>query len=186
MLKKTLFAGAIVASLGFSAAASADSLNIGNTPLGSDTFTATSISFVNPGSVGPVSGIFGSLACASCLQMTNFNSGSTNFTVFTVNTGTHTDTTTLTSVTFTGTADALTIRGTGTTVIDGGAATPIAFILTTQVAPGQEGTATSYSGSITTVPLPGTWSMLLGSLLGLGLFAYYGSKKQARSVSMLA
>ncbi len=46
---------------------------------------------------------------------------------------------------------------------------------------------TGASGNIdvSATPLPSTWTMLIASLLGLGLFAYRGSKKRSSSVSML-
>lgn len=39
--------------------------------------------------------------------------------------------------------------------------------------------------TISPSPLPSTWTMLIASLLGLGLFAYRGSKKRSCGVSML-
>ena len=41
--------------------------------------------------------------------------------------------------------------------------------------------AISYTGmgSLTTTPIPSTWLMLLSGLVGLGFFAYRGSKKGA-------
>jgi hypothetical protein len=38
---------------------------------------------------------------------------------------------------------------------------------------------------LATTPLPSTWTMLIASLLGLGLFAYRGSKRRSQGVSML-
>jgi hypothetical protein len=55
--------------------------------------------------------------------------------------------------------------------------------LTTQ---GTPGVSTSYSGTVTATPLPSTWMMLIASLVGLGLFAYHGSKKRESSLGMLA
>ncbi len=38
---------------------------------------------------------------------------------------------------------------------------------------------------ISATPLPSTWTMLIASLLGLGLFAYRGSKNRRQGISML-
>jgi len=38
---------------------------------------------------------------------------------------------------------------------------------------------------LSATPLPSTWTMLIASLLGLGLFAHRGSKKRSQGVSML-
>jgi hypothetical protein len=140
--------------------------------LGSDTYTATSIAFVNPGSAGPSTGIFAGFNCSNCVNMNNFSSGTaTPFTVFTVTNGANTDVVTLSSDVFNFNAgnNTLTITGFGNSVINGGAATPVSFSLTTQVA-GQVGPTfgpTSYSGSISTVPLPGTLALFGSGLVGL-------------------
>ncbi len=46
---------------------------------------------------------------------------------------------------------------------------------------------TGASGTIdvSATPLPSTWTMLIASLLGLGLFAYRGSKNRRQGISML-
>ena len=54
-MKKYLYAAACAASLAFSETAWADTLSFGSLP-GSDTFTATSITIVNPGNIGPIAG----------------------------------------------------------------------------------------------------------------------------------
>jgi hypothetical protein len=41
----------------------------------------------------------------------------------------------------------------------------------------------SESGSLTTTPLPSTWLMLLGGLVGLGFFVYRGPKKNAAALA---
>ncbi len=48
-------------------------------------------------------------------------------------------------------------------------------------------TTTGASGTIdvNATPLPSTWTMLIASLLGLGLFAYRGSKNRRQGISML-
>ena len=56
----------------------------------------------------------------------------------------------------------------------------------TIVASGANNT-TGASGTIdiSATPLPSTWTMLIASLLGLGLFAYRGSKNRRQGISML-
>jgi hypothetical protein len=50
---------------------------------------------------------------------------------------------------------------------------------------GNAGAQESTSINLTAAPLPSTWTMLGASLFGLGLLAYGGSSKRARSVSLL-
>jgi hypothetical protein len=164
-MKKILFAVAFAISAALGGTASADTLNFANTPNGSDVFTATSISFVNPGSVGPTDGIFAGLNCTNCLTMTNFTSATaTPFIVLTSTAGPVS--VSLSSVTFTGTNLALTITGSGTATVGANPAQQIAFILTTQTT--VAGTPTSYSGTISTiVPLPGALVLFGSGLVGL-------------------
>ena len=56
------------------------------------------------------------------------------------------------------------------------------FVAPTDAANGQNASLTE---DIQATPLPSTWTMLIASLLGLGLFTYRGSKKRPSSVSML-
>jgi hypothetical protein len=74
----------------------------------------------------------------------------------------------------------LTILGNGyVTTSNTSTETPISFDLTAQ------GSLGSFSATITTTPLPSTWAMLIASLLGVGLLAYRGSKKQSHVLSSL-
>jgi len=180
MNKKLIFAIAGAVSICLGGAASADTLNFGNTPNGSDTFTSTSISFVNPGSTGPVNGIFTGFGCSNCLTMFGFTSSTaTPFEVLSVSNGGNTDNIFLSSVSFVTIAGGIDILGIGTSVINGGPAQAISFFLTTQGTPGEP---TSYSGTVTTTPVPPTWLMFTASLFGLALFAYRGSKKRASAM----
>lgn len=184
LFKQTLVVAAVTAFL--SGAALADTINIGSVP-GSDTFTATEITFTNPGNTGPIIGAYWSAfgsGCGSCINwspLTLTAGGGTE--VLTIQVGSIIDTIDLTSYTFSGTADNLTVTGFGTSQFTGGPLVNIVFALTTQVTPGNEGLPTSYSGSIST-PLPPAWTMLIASLLGLGFMAYRGSKKQSQALSM--
>jgi hypothetical protein len=56
------------------------------------------------------------------------------------------------------------------------------FLAPTDAAGGQTASLTI---DLQATPLPSTWTMLIASLLGLGLFAYRGSKKRSQGVSML-
>jgi len=166
MYKKLLFAAACAASIAFSGPASADTLNFANTPNGSDTFTATSIAFVNPGSVGPTSGIWSGLNCSDCLTMSDFNSGTgTPFQVLQIVSGLNTVDVFLNSFSFIGDSNLLNITGFGTASINGGSAFDIAFALTTQTT--VAGESTSFSGTLSTVPIPGALILFGSGMLGL-------------------
>src|ERR1041385_575542 len=68
---------------------------------GTDNFTATTISFTNPASINGDSGSFAGLGtCATCVTMSNFNSSSTNFQVYTATNNGLTTTLTLSSAHF--------------------------------------------------------------------------------------
>lgn len=56
------------------------------------------------------------------------------------------------------------------------------FLAPTDAANGQTASLTE---DIQATPLPSTWTMLIASLLGIGLFAYRGSKRRSQGVSML-
>jgi hypothetical protein len=103
--------------------------------------------------------------------MSNFTSGTaTPFTVASITTGGNTDVISLSSEVFSFNAplNSLTITGFGTSSVNGGAGTPISFSLTTQnTGGGVGGTNVSYSGTIATVPLPGTLALFGSGLVGL-------------------
>lgn len=184
MYKNLVAAAAISACL--SGAALADTLNFANTPSGSASYTnAGSVTAVsNPGSTGPATvGYFATFSqCASCTTLFSFTSASTNFEFMSITTGGHTDIIDLSSVVFqySNNNTDLVILGSGTSQIDGGALQAIALNFTIQ---GGANTNDSYSGVISTTPLPGTWALLLTALLGFGMFAYRGSKKQAQTLN---
>jgi hypothetical protein len=164
MNKKLLFAAAGAISLALGGAASADSLNFSGFP-GADTFTATSIDITNPGTAHPVSGIFVSLDNGSVVfGPTSWVSGGGTETM-TVTAGANVDVISITGYTFSGTATDMTINGTGTEALNGGASTAIHFILTTQAA--NAGDSTSFSGSVSTVPLPGALLLFGSGLVGI-------------------
>jgi hypothetical protein len=172
LFNKLLIAAAV--SIGLSGTAWADILNFANTPNGNVTYSATSVSFVNPGSTGPVSGIFSGFGCTNCVTMTSFNSASTNFDVMTVMNGGNTLTVHLASVSFPP-GPTLSVFGSGTESINGGASTPISFVLTSQ---GPAGSPVSYSGTITTVPLPGALA-----LFGTGMVGFWGWSRKRRKAA---
>src|SRR5262245_21253389 len=104
MIKKLLFAAACAASMAFGgAAAKADIVNLTSSP-GSNTFTATSITFQNqPGSVAPpITGIFSvfTTATATTFAPVLWNAASGNETLTFTGPAANTPTFTFTTVTF--------------------------------------------------------------------------------------
>src|SRR5690348_16917719 len=91
MNKALLFAVAASISMGLSGVASAIPLAPGSTLSlnGSDSFTSTSITFINPANIGGETGSFAVLSnCTGCVTMTSFNSGTaTPFTMYTATEG---------------------------------------------------------------------------------------------------
>jgi PEP-CTERM motif len=73
----------------------------------------------------------------------------------------------------------MSITGAGTSQINSGTIQPITFALTTQLAAGTPaGTATSFSGSINTVPLPGALVLFGSGLVGLVALGRRRKKQQ--------
>ena len=166
MKTKLLVVAVAAASFGFSGAALADTMNFSSTP-GADTFTATSIDITNPGTVHPVTGTYFSVldTGSTSFSPTTWTSSDVGPEILTVTEGAHIDTIDITSFSFSGSTSLLTIMGSGTSVLDGGAVTPIEFVLTTQTT--IPGSATSFSGTVSTVPLPGTIALFGSGLVGL-------------------
>jgi len=152
---------------------------------GSDSFTATSITFVGSANIGgDTSNLAGLGTCTGCVTMDNFTNTSTNFLVYTATNNGLTTTLTLTSAVFTETPNGiggfnLDITGTGTATLTGFSPTSGTFELTTQSS-SREGTFTFSSTTVVTpVPEPSTWAMMILGFIGVGFMAYRRKGKQA-------
>jgi hypothetical protein len=178
-IRTAVLATALVVGLGGQAFAA---LITGTLSLdGADSFTANSISFTNPANIGGASGSLALLStCTGCVTMSNFNSGSTNFQVYTATNNGLTTTLTLNSATFSETTvggfTTLQIFGTGTATETGFDSTPGSYLLTTQ-----SGGASTVTFSSTTVatPEPSTWAMMILGFLGVGFMAYRRKNRSA-------
>lgn len=183
MNKKILFAVAAAMTLGLGGVASADTVSIS----GGDVFTSTTVDFSPSGpSSGGVAGtgVFAAFECTSCADLTGSTlSSSFSGTVFSASDATDTIYFNLNSgSSFSEVGDILTITGSGELYFDGAPLSTGNFVLTTQ----DPGDAYTFSATVTETPLPSTWTMLIASLLGLGLFAYRGSKRRSHGLSILA
>ena len=181
LLKATALTGTLVVGLAIQASAApiTGTLSLN----GSDTFTATTISFTGNANIGGSTGSFAELGtCTGCITMTNFNSGSTNFQVYSGTSSGFTTSLTLSSVTFNETTEViggqnfldLTINGSGTAQLQGFDATPGSFNLTTQCLAAtpttcSTGTFTFSSTTVATVPEPASLAIFGTALAGLGL-----------------
>jgi hypothetical protein len=152
---------------------------------GVDTFTATSISFANPANIGADSGSLALLGtCTGCVTMSNFNSASTNFLVYSATNAGITTTLTLNSAVFTETPNLiggfnLDIAGTGTITETGFQNTSGAFELTTQSSSGAALFTFSSTTVASNVPEPSTWAMMILGFMGVGFMAYRRKDKRA-------
>jgi hypothetical protein len=158
--------GALVAATPASASPITGTLSLD----GSDTFTATSITFVNPANIGGESGSFSVLAnCFGCVTLDNFNSGSTNFQVYSATEGAITTTLTLASATFSETSFGglvnLDVTGIGIATLTGFDPTPGEFLLTTQGQPG--GATFTFSSTTLAIPEPASLALFGTALAGL-------------------
>lgn len=192
MNKKLLLTVTAAIAIGFSGVASAATFFGGEISIDgtNDVFTSTSITF-DPGTAN-IGGDTGDLAtalgtCTGCVTMnTNPLTSTSSGLVLTATNNGSTLTVDLTSISFSVTPgpagqEDLTVIGYGTGSLTGFSDTPIVFDLTSQ----DPGGAYTFSATITATPLPSTWAMLIVSLVGLGMVAYRGSKKQARGISIL-
>jgi hypothetical protein len=145
---------------------------------GSDTFTATSISFLNPGNIGGTSGsfqtVFGTVPpqITGVVTFSNFTNVSSNFQLYTATVGTNVTTLVAASIDsfiFTpGTPlESLDVKGTGTLTLTGFDATPGNWELTTQ-GPGGTATVTFSQTSVAAAPEPATLGILGTALLAMG------------------
>lgn len=139
---------------------------------GSDSYTSTSITFMNPASIGGESGSFTELVnCTSCATMTSFtNTTAPGFTLYSAIDGADTTSLVVSSdiFSYSTTGPALTITGTGTLNLTGFDPTPGNFILTTQ-GPSSVEVTFSVTSAANAVPEPASLAILGSGLAGLGL-----------------
>jgi hypothetical protein len=164
--------------VGLSGTARADLFSWTSTPNSvsyTDTATTFTINFVNPGTGGPVTGIFSGLNNGAVTMATPIsNTQSLPFQVMQVVEGAETMLVTLNSLTFS-TSPTLALFGNGTESINGGPSQQISFQLTTQ---GASGSPVSYSGTIQTTPLPGALA-----LFGTGMVGFWGWSRKRRKAA---
>lgn len=138
---------------------------------GSDTYTATSITFTNPANIGGETGSFTALTnCTGCATMIgSFNAATaTPFQLYTATEGGITTTLDVSSDTFNfSSGPSLTVTGTGTLSLTGFTPTLGTYILTTQ---GPTSSSVTFSVTSTAVPEPASLTLFGTALLGLGLF----------------
>lgn len=149
---------------------------------GSDSFTATSISFTNPSNIGGTSGSFAAALGAippealDAATLFDFTSASSGFELYTATANGATSTlvnAVITAFDFTpGALETLVVRGTGTLTLTGFADTPGVWDLTSQ-GPGGATTVTFSNSAVATGVLePSALALLGGGLLALGLWGW--------------
>ncbi len=167
-------ASALVLGLATQASASpiVGQLSISSGSAGTDTFTATSVSFSpaanNAGlNNSAATGSFAELAsCASCVTMFNFNSTTLPVEVYSITDGADASTLTLTADHFSLVGNSLTVTGTGTATLTNFSDTEVSWIFTTQ---GSGSGPFSFSATTTAVPEPASLAIFGAALAGLGL-----------------
>jgi hypothetical protein len=144
---------------------------------GSDSYTATSITFSNPANIGARNGSFadaGLMDCMGCVTMTSFNTGTaTPFLLYTATDGVISTTLTVTSDTFEFNPNPpipqLTISGSGILTLTGFDPTPGFYIITTQ---GPTDVSVTFSvtaiANAPSVPEPASLAMLGSALAAMG------------------
>jgi hypothetical protein len=178
-MKTHVLAGAIVAGLmALATSANAVPIAAGSTLSlnGSDNYTPTSITFLNPANIGAESGSFSVLSnCIGCVTMTSFTTATaTPFTMYTATEGAISTALSVTSKTFdfvpgvAGAIDTLTVMGAGTLTLTGFDPTPGNYVLTTQGPTGVNVTF-SVTSMANAVPEPASLAILGGALAGFGL-----------------
>lgn len=179
-MKSVFLAGVML--LGLAGAASAAPITAGSelSINGSDTFTATSITFTGAANVGGTSGSFSELAnCNGCVTMTGSITNSSTGTLYTVNDAGLTSALSMNggeTFSFTsGSLPSLTVTGSGTLTLSGFDPTPGIFEITTQGPTGASVTfsATSVAqGQPPAIPEPSTMAVLGAGLIGLGAWRF--------------
>jgi len=181
-MRKLLLSSTTVAAALLWAAAAANAVPIAAgselSTNGSDTFTATSISFINPGNIGGTSGSFQTdfgvvpPLLTGVVTFTNFTNASSNFQLYTATANGNTTTlvaATIDSFVFTpGTPlESLDVKGTGTLTLTGFDPTPGNWELTTQ-GPGGTATVTFSQTSVASAAEPASLGLFGTALLMTG------------------
>lgn len=145
---------------------------------GTDSYTATSVTFIGLANIGFGTGSFAGLSCDNCATFSSFTAGTpTPFQLYTATQGARTTTLTATSqptVTFTAgtptTLPSLEVTGPGSLTLTGFDTTPGIYTLTTQGPTGVEVTF-SVTSTASPVPEPASLALLGMGVLGLGVVA---------------
>jgi hypothetical protein len=175
MMRQTikLFAAAAVVAL-WAGQASAVPITGQISLAGADIFTPTSVDFQGPADIVTSSGSYAAVlgTCNDCVTMTDFNSSSTNFVVYSGSNGLSL---TLSNVVFDFTSgppqDRLDVTGMGIATLTGFDPTLASFSLTTQGVANDGPFSFSATTIPTAVPEPASLAILGSALLGFGWVA---------------